>query len=348
LPGLAVEHVYSPTSYSLLGIYRGLPPLLRHLGPRLTGVAHLFGVPLALAPRLRKSGARVVAHVMTSSSGASGRLLNGASGLLFDRWVDQYAVSSPALVQPLVRRGVRRSKIAIVPPAIDTTVFQPGDRLAARALLNLHPDEPLVVYLGRLSPRRFPAADVAYGLRSLAHTLGRSVRFVGLSPDQTYDGSENTSEYLLACTRAAAADLRGAAGVTVDIRLGNLADAAKIAWLQAADVVLLPFAQPESVEPPLTLLEALACGARVVLTPPANRSGIVENAVNGLVYAGPEQLASTLGHLLTAESAATAVSEAARASAVDGYSFASTAAASVRLWDQLERDAPPLVRRSVR
>jgi len=339
-PGLAVEHVYSRTGYGLVGMYRGLPLLRRHLGSDPIEVAHLFGVPLALAHGLRQHGARVVVHVMTSSSRATDRMLNSASWALFDRWVDAYAVTSPALVAPLIRRGIRASKVRVVPAAIDTTIFRPGERLAARQALGLDPDEQLVVYLGRLSPKRFPAAEIAHGLRSADKPTARRLRLVALSPSQTFDGSENTAEYLRACSRAAAADLRDIPGVTPDIRFGNLPEASKVAWLQAADAVLLPFAGAESVEPPLTLLEALSCGATVLVTRAANQSKVVQHGLNGYVYERPQQLAELLPTLL-ADGSERSVAGQAAASVRAGFSFATSVDATERLWRHLDhRDSP--------
>jgi len=333
--GVPVEHVYSNRGYSLFGIYHGLPSLLRQLRSRDADVAHLFGVPLALAPPIQRAGVRVVAHVMTSASGPADRFLNGASGLLFDRWVDRYAVTSPALIAPLIARGVRPSKIAVVPPAIDTATFQPGDATAARLALGVDPDATLVLYLGRLSPRRFPAAEVARALGLAAAHHKRRVQFVALSPDQTYDGSENTSRYLLACSQAAEAAMRDVPGIDAEIRFGDLSDAAKVAWLQAADAVLMPFSEPEAVEPPLTLLEALACGATVVVTPAANRTGIVVDGVNGFVYSGAEQLAERLAAVWAGAAIARNFRVTAPQTVDEGFTFAATAEACARMWAQL-------------
>src|ERR1051326_3174218 len=98
---------------------------------------------------------------MTDPVGLRVQLLNRASTAVFDRWVDAYVVSSPALIPLLAQRSLRTSKIFVVPPAIDTEVFQPGDRLEARSQLGLDVREHCIVYLGRMSPHRFPAGEIA-------------------------------------------------------------------------------------------------------------------------------------------------------------------------------------------
>ena len=335
-----VEHVYTRSGYDLLGVYRGLPRLLRYLhmtdGGNTIDVAHLFpGIPLSVAPWLCRRGTRIVAHVMTDPVGLRVQLLNRASTAIFDRWVDAYVVSSPALIPLLAQRSLRTSKIFVVPPAIDTGVYRPGDRRAARRELGLDPDERCIVYLGRMSPHRFPAGEIASVLASVVASGQERVRIVGLSPGQTYDGSENTDMYLQACGRAAEEQLRQVPGLTVDIRVGNLTDESKVAWLRGADAVLLPFTVPEAVEPPLALLEALACGATVLASPVANRSGIVQHGINGLIYHTPHQLASQLSDVVNQRLEPDLSNQACR-TVVRGFSFAAVADVIAEVWDQIE------------
>jgi hypothetical protein len=108
--------------------------------------------------------------------------------------------------------------------------------------------------------------------------------------------------------------------------------------------VLLPFSAPVAVEPPLTLLEAMACQATVAVAPAANRSQIVANRWNGIAYHAPEDLAQRLVqlHALGAP-VQRALGTAARASVVERYSFAAVAQVLAGLWSELgeARDVPP-------
>lgn len=335
----SVEHVFARGGYGLVGVYRGLPGLVRQIetdartGP--PEVAHLFGMPLSLAPRLRRRGTRVVVHVMTAPATAKGRLLNTASRRMFGAWVDAYAVTSRALATSVERPDATPSKIVVLPPALDTTVFRPGDRLVARRALGLGDGESLIIYLGRLTPRRFPAAEIARGLRDLTDRISTRLRFAAISPGPTHDGSENTAAYLHACTQAARAALRDIPGVTIDVRSEDLDQLGKVTWLQAADAVVLPFAVPEAVEPPLTLLEALACGASVFVTPAANRSQIVRDGYNGYVHAEPASFAEPLSRLLQ-DPAQRTPGRLARHTVDEQFGFDAVGNALVRLWDCLQ------------
>ena len=64
---LAVEHIATRRSYGVRGDYAALRPITRAVEAVLAGepvdVAHLVGLPLALAPWLRRRGIPVVSHV---------------------------------------------------------------------------------------------------------------------------------------------------------------------------------------------------------------------------------------------------------------------------------------------
>jgi glycosyltransferase involved in cell wall biosynthesis len=164
----------------------------------------------------------------------------------------------------------------------------------------------------------------------------RRVRFLALSPDQTFDGSENTAQYLLNCSRLVEHRLRYVPGVSVEVRLGSLDEQAKVALFRASDAVLFPFVATEAVEPPLTLLEAMACGANVVATPAANRSGLVRSSCNGFVGETPAHFAACLTEVLALPHGTTRLGTNARQAVVDRHSFATIGDATAELWARVE------------
>jgi glycosyltransferase involved in cell wall biosynthesis len=181
---------------------------------------------------------------------------------------------------------------------------------------------------------------MARTLRELVAADTRGVRLVAVSPGPTHDGSENTAAYVEACTARVQTALRDVRGLTMDVRSMDLSDESKVDWLRAADAVILPFAEPETVEPPLTLLEALACGAQVVVTPSANRSGIVRDGWNGYVCAAPEGVGDALRSLLTQSSPN--ISDQARRTIQEHFSIPAVGVATTQLWDQLPTTAAVL------
>jgi glycosyltransferase involved in cell wall biosynthesis len=183
---------------------------------------------------------------------------------------------------------------------------------------------------------------MAHALRELVAADTRGVRMVAVSPGATHDGSENTAAYVQACTTLVQNALRDVPGLTMDVRSVDLSDETKVDWLRAADAVVLPFAAAETVEPPLTLLEALACGARVVVTPAANRSGIIRDGRNGYVCSGPAAIGGALQRVLSQMSAAQEVSDQASRTIDEGFSLQAVGIQTTHLWDELRVSAPLL------
>ena len=338
---LFVEHVPTRVGYGMMGDYLGLCPVIRRanaiMATAQTGVVHLIGLPLALAPWLRRRGVRVVAHVALAEQAYAGsieRLRGFLAHRAFDRWVDAYALSSMALLQPLLNRGLPKSKLAILPSAIDTSLYQPGDRHQARAQLGLGRDELIVLYIGTLSPIRFPVMRIGEALRQIGPQTKTTTRLFGFAPAVTHD-------YNQAWAASVSQQLQGITNVTAEIVVKDMTDADKITWYRAADAVLLPFTGPVAVEPPLTLLEAMGCGAVVLATPQANLSHLVKSGHNGLLWETSSDMADSLVAMYHRrdEPDIPFMRENARMTIVQQHSLAAAAEAAVRVWETIARSS---------
>lgn len=337
-----IAHVYTRAGYGLAGVYGGLPGLYRRaramLATQPIGVAHLFGLSLALAPWFRWRKVRVVSHVMATAVEKKYGILDLVSRRILDRWIDAYAVTSPALLPSLRGHGVSEAKIVVLPTAVDTAVYCPGDRAAARQKLGVQPTDRIILYIGKLSPQRFPVPFVRDALLMAGERLGAPMRVFVFGAGAALDGSKYTAEYTQRNSDAVAHALQGIPHADIQVACTNLNAEEKVCWLQAADVMLLPFLAAESVEPPLTLLEAMACGAVPLVTPVANRSALVESGRNGFVCTTSQELAAALASVFgtRAEGTLPAMQEAARATILQRHSMAAAAQAAMRLWDRLE------------
>jgi glycosyltransferase involved in cell wall biosynthesis len=335
---IAVSHIYTRAADTAINDYAGLGHLARHvdatLRSRHVDVVHLFGLPLALAPLIRRHGPRVVTHITVGHHAYQG-LIEGIRASvgwrLFDRWIDAYALSSPALRAPLAGRGLPASKCSVIPAAVDTQYFRPGSSVAARTELRLEQNEPLVVYMGTLSPLRFPAHAVGQALSDVVREIGVPLQLHAFAPQATHP-------YNRSWAVAAERDLRGLAGLKAHVHVSDLSTAEKRLWFQAADAVLLPFAGPVAVEPPLTLLEAMACGAQVLVSPEANRSHLVHSHQNGFVYHTEDEMVRHLRTMLLNRSAQRDLRVSARQTVREKHSLAAAARATLRLWDRLQKD----------
>jgi glycosyltransferase involved in cell wall biosynthesis len=285
-------HVPTTGAENALGEYRSLPALVRAtrqvLREQPIAVAHLIALPLALAPMLQRAGVRVVTHATLGGHAYQGRVegLRERAARVFDHWVDAYACASETVRSSLAEKGHATSRLHVFGPPTDERRFVRQDRAAARRQLGLDEDGFLVVYVGTITPIRFPAAEIAPALvRAAADVPG--LRLQAYAPVGTHSYNERFA-------RESVEPAAAATGAAMAVRLEDLDEERKALVYNAADVVLLPFGAPVAVEPPLTLLEALASEATVLVAPAANRSGLVEDGRTGFTYSTVEELVDRL------------------------------------------------------
>jgi len=183
--------------------------------------------------------------------------------------------------------GADSERVAVVPPGVDLSVFQPIDRGEARRKIGFGPG-PLLLFVGRLE--RLKGVDVA--IRALALLRDRShddVRLLILGEDSK-EGDESEMDRL----KAVASDL----GVRdrVDF-LGSVAHHELPYFYSAADICVMP-SYSESFG--LVGLEAQACGRPVVGSDTTGLRSVVRDDVSGYLIDGhePAAYAERIGRLL--------------------------------------------------
>jgi len=336
------SHISSRASLAAISDYRYLLRTAHAIRTTETSsesrVYHLVNLPLALALLVRKPRQRVVAHVTFSRqiySPPIERLRAGMGWRIFGRWVDAYACTSEQIRRDLVRRGYDPRKLHVVPPPIDLQLFRDAGCSDARRQLGWDPAAFVVLYIGTVSPLRFPAPDVLEALRlAVPDVPGLALKV--FAPVATHD-------YNIAWADDNVRRAAQGATIPVGVNLEDLSEERKVLLYSAADVVILPFMAPVAVEPPLTLLEAMACQAAVAVAPAANRSAIVDDGVNGTLYSSSPELATCLKRLFDmGPSGRAALGRAARATIARRYSFDATARAIEAMWLAmgLRRDQP--------
>ncbi len=334
---LDVHHVYTHMAQNVLGDNLALSMLMRevhqliHVVP--TGVAHFIGAPLGLAPFLHHEGIRVVQHVLLveqAYQNAVERLRGMLGWRLHRHWIDAYACAAAPVRDVLLQRGLPPEKVHVVPPATDTRLFSRTSRSEARARLGWSPESFMVVYIGTVSPLRFPGKLIMRALNLARQTIPE-LELAIFAPLMTHAYNQEWVESNV---------LRSAMGtqVPIDLRLVDMSEEEKRLVYSAADVMLFPFMAPVAVEPPLTLLEAMACGSIVAAAPYANKSAIVTHAQNGWLFNNQQSLVQAVQH--TAEMPnpqRKAMGQAARATIIDGYSRTAAERAIQQLWNTIEQ-----------
>lgn len=170
------------------------------------------------------------------------------------------------LADTLVRRAGADTP-AVLYNGIDLDRFAPGDARAARHVLGVDPNGPIVLFVGRLVPGK-----------GLAVLVDAFVRLAAIRPDARLvlvgDGP----------LRDEVAHQAWTAGVAPRVTITGAVAHERVAdWMRAADVLALP---SEAEGFPNVIREALACGRPVVATAVGDVPRIVGPATGRLVPVG--------------------------------------------------------------
>ncbi|MGM1028511.1 MAG: glycosyltransferase [Actinomycetota bacterium] len=235
--------------------------------------AHYWLSGLAALPVSLSLGIPIVQTFHTLAEEKNRRLADGERPeperrVLTERYlageVDAIAAVSRAEIDVLCDGvGASAERVWLVPPAVDTVLFQPAPvraRAEVRARLGVRLDEGLVVCVGRVQPLK--GQDLA--VRMLEHLPGAVLVLAG-------DATPGDERYLESLH-----DIARVIGVEGRVRhIGSLERPALARLLDAADVVVVP-SRSESFG--LVPLEAAASGTPVV----ASRvGGLTESVVDG-------------------------------------------------------------------
>jgi glycosyltransferase involved in cell wall biosynthesis len=181
---------------------------------------------------------------------------------------------SRALADEVAALGVARERIAIVMNGVDASLFHPRDRVAARRELGLG-DQRIALYVGNLKVEK-GVLDLAAAWRDVPN--GQLV-VVGGGP--------------------ARAELDAAVAPVGDrVKVIGPQPLASIpTWIAACDVLVLP---SHAEGTPNVVLEALACGRRVVATNVGGIPDLITSDTLGTLVPAhePKVLAVALAHAL--------------------------------------------------
>lgn len=187
--------------------------------------------------------------------------------------------------------------ITVIPCGVNTHEFQPIDKLLARMVLKLHPDERVILQLGRMVPRK-GIDTVIEALAILQKDYGMSARLLVVGGDSDEPDPVRTPE--IGRLTEIAKRLGVKRKVTFLGRRGR--DVLKYYYSAANVFVSVPWYEPFGMTP----LEAMACGTPVI---GANVGGIKYSVADGktgylVPPKNPKALAGRLHEVLSSQTLA--------------------------------------------
>lgn len=227
--------------------------------------------------------------------------------LAIGRAVDRVVAQCRDEVRELLRLGVPQSRLAIIPPGVDSDRFSPGGPVAER-----DPNRPRILTVGRLVPRK-GFDDVIKALRRVPTA---ECVVIGGPPAEQLAGDPLATHLLEVARSHWVADRVRLAGAVPPSEMPQ--------WYRSADVVATtPWYEPFGLVP----LEAMACGVPVVATAVGGLTDtVVARHTGDLVPPkDPVALGTVLRRLLDDPRRRSAYATAARERARHCYSWRRTA-----------------------
>lgn len=301
-----VEAVYLPT----LARYRALtfnPDMVRFCRNRLGqfDLVHCYGIYDLLGPCVSYFCSRQDVPFVVEPMGMFRPIDRGfrfkrawhlTLGRSFLKSTSRIFVTSELEQEELVAGGIPADKLVLRRNGIDPDVLDavPSTRGAFRSRAGLPADEPLIIFLSRLIPRK--GADIL--IQAFADACPERGRLVIAGPE----GENGYRNFLEGCARDSGAETR-------ILFTGPLYGAEKAAALCDADLFVLPSRYENFANAPA---EAIACGVPVILSSACGIAALVENRAGLVVRPERETLSKAIRRLLTDNNLRTSFKSACR------------------------------------
>ncbi|WSG19554.1 D-inositol-3-phosphate glycosyltransferase [Nonomuraea sp. NBC_01738] len=169
--------------------------------------------------------------------------------------------------------GAPESRVAVVNPGVNLTVFQPASQGAARRRLGLAQDARVLLFVGRIQPLKAPDVLLRAAARMLIEDPSLRERLVVVCVGGPSGNGLAKPDLLI--------DLAAELGIADIVRLVPPAPQHELAdWYRAADVTVVP-SHSESFG--LVALESQACGTPVAAAAVGGLRTAVRDGISGVL-----------------------------------------------------------------
>lgn len=232
-------------------------------------IVHIYNVSHFMISTLTKTllKRRTIAHVFGVSS---------VGDLLSKKFVDAYICTSKRNYFHLISKGVPPEKVHIVPPIINCDVYQPLIENSAEGKLGTSESSFMTTYMGNIFSKRFPP-DLITEFKKITK-INPNLELAIYTPDSIRNREIAVRlEGLLSNSR-----------INFHLAISNLKEPEKVRVYNKSDLLLFPFEEIERVgkeviDPPLTVLEAMACGKIVIASKVLSIPEVIIHGENGFL-----------------------------------------------------------------
>lgn len=244
------------------------------------------------------------------------------------RDVDTVIAQCPAECAELVDDyGAHPARVTVIPGAVNAERFRPMDQVAARRAVGIAQEGPVVVYVGRMLPRK-DVRNVVRAVAELNRTRTKPVRLLLV-------GGDNAPDSAAAREVAALRELAADSGIAEHVIFAGPQQPERLClYYNAGDIaVTTPWYEPFGLTP----LEAMACGRPVVGAAVGGLTFTIQDGLTGALVPprDPAALAATLGELLRHPEALYTMGRAARVRVEREFTWTMTARRTAMLYEAL-------------
>jgi len=201
------------------------------------------------------------------------RLIYGIGGLLtYNLLINKIITTSPLTKEYIDRLTIKSCKTALLYPPVDTNHYRPLNKMERKTDLGT---EYTLLFMGALHPGRFPTKLILNAIRKVRtdHNIDVGLQVIVRRWPHTESYIEEIHRY--------ACKLGIKRAVKVEVKL--LSENEKLFVYNESTALLQLLGGFYAADPPITMLEAMACGVPPITTYEQSITYIVDHQVNGVL-----------------------------------------------------------------
>jgi glycosyltransferase involved in cell wall biosynthesis len=255
------KYIYIDQLSDLAKIYRVVNKLNSRFG---IDIIHLCNVTHLTCSLLCKIFPKkpIVAHIFGSA---------GLGDILSAKFVNAFACTSQKTCNCLINKGIQAQKVHYIPPIIDYTIYKPTENLIIQT--GLKPTNFIITYIGNVNQKRL--SD------ELIIEIGEIAKKRPEIELRVYCPDTSLNRVNAVHLKQLLSNLK----VRNYVIVINLTESEKIKIMNKANLMLFPYFQDAVIiDPPIAVLEAMACGKIVLASRTFSIPEFIINNKNGFLF----------------------------------------------------------------